>query len=145
MSHPLCWVNPVYSGLRLMSQPQSSTRSEAGQWLPQLPTNFCSAKDSTVSNDLIWYLFAHCLDLYLQLLKPGPLPSCWKGLSKAEAQLLLVPCSFAGMSVGRDTLEKGWLLPGPGNGRHVCSGRQRSRRSRLSPLSIVQNKRRCCI
>lgn len=34
---------------------------------------------------------------------------------------------------------------GPRNGRHVRSGRQRSQGSPLSPLSIVQNKHRCCI
>lgn len=32
----------------------------------------------------------------------------------------------------------------PRNGRHVCSGRQRSRGSPLSPLTIVHNKHRCC-
>jgi len=71
-----------------MSQPQSSTRSGARRGLLRLLRNFYSAKGSTTSKDLVWYLLTHRLEKYPQRLEQGPLPSSWKGLCKEEAKLL---------------------------------------------------------
>lgn len=108
----------------------------------QLPSNYSSAKGSSVLRELLWYLLTHCW---------GCTPSSWskahfhpagKGFAKRKQNP--AQCCEEQTEAFWGCLWEGELAV-PRNGRHVCSGRQCSQGSPLSPLSIVQNKHRCCI
>lgn len=134
---------------KVMSHLQYSVRSTEGPWIPQLPKNLCRVRGRSISSDLFWSLSAQCHEVLPQLLEQPHFHPTGKSVARrkqncsrcsAEQMVAAQGCPWEG-SVGRSS--RGTRRAR--NGRHVCSGRQHSQSSQLSPLSIVWNKRWCCI